>query len=294
MIRDSSAAINDCAHTSTLTCGHHHHSHNRAQSWVCVGLLLSFGTIIKPTMNVFDCRWQIKASAAAAAGSPPLSSDAVASDTFNLSVMLCHVHSWSISVSYRCQLRAKNRHIGIGWKWRTRSNTSVSYIMCTFVPLGAYTGQNCVEAFTKCPLFTVCTDRYYACTRKIVTRCWMWVLFIFFAVSRCRFGRCSRTNNSRRRLPHHSASSVPARSCSSAGTDASALSVPAITCCNDQTSSGSWPHVCIHCAWVSCSLSWFVFTLNEVLLCLSLHHLSGTLYLYTFVLLTSCQPSNAN
>ena len=40
-----------------------------------------------------------KASAAAATTSPLMSSDAAASDTSDLSVTLCHVHSWSILVS---------------------------------------------------------------------------------------------------------------------------------------------------------------------------------------------------
>jgi len=62
MIRDSSSsvAINDYPHTRTLTHGHHHHSLGHAQSCVSVGLVWSFGTIIKPRMNVFDCRRQIK------------------------------------------------------------------------------------------------------------------------------------------------------------------------------------------------------------------------------------------
>jgi len=87
MIRDSSSsvAINDYPHTRTLTHGHHHHSLGHAQSCVSVGLVWSFGTIIKPRMNVFDCRRQIKGIAT---GSPTLSSDA-ASDTFHLSVTLC-------------------------------------------------------------------------------------------------------------------------------------------------------------------------------------------------------------
>ena len=40
-----------------------------------------------------------KASAAAATTSPLMSSDAAASDTSDLSITLCHVHSWSILVS---------------------------------------------------------------------------------------------------------------------------------------------------------------------------------------------------
>jgi len=61
MTRDSSAAINDYP-THTLT-------HGRAQSCISIGLVWSFGTIIKPRMM-------------------PLSSDAEALDTFGLSVTL--------------------------------------------------------------------------------------------------------------------------------------------------------------------------------------------------------------
>jgi len=71
MIRDSSMAINDWRiyprlaaviypHTHALTYGRRCHSRSRAQSYVSVGLVWSFGTIIKPRMNVFDCRQQIK------------------------------------------------------------------------------------------------------------------------------------------------------------------------------------------------------------------------------------------
>ena len=44
----------------TLTHGRRRHSRDRAQSCISVGRVWSFGTIIKPRMNVFDCRWQIK------------------------------------------------------------------------------------------------------------------------------------------------------------------------------------------------------------------------------------------
>jgi len=73
-----------------------------------------------------------------------------------------------------------------------------------------------------------------------------------FVVSRCRFGRCTRTNNSRRWQPHHSASSVSAGSCSSSRSDASTLSVSAVNGCNDQASSGSWSNVRLHFSQVCC------------------------------------------
>jgi len=90
MIWDSSTAINDWqiypglgaviySHTHTLTHGHRRHSRSHAQSCVSVGLVWSFGTIIKPRLNMSDCRQQIIGIRPAATGSPPLSSDVVAS-----------------------------------------------------------------------------------------------------------------------------------------------------------------------------------------------------------------------
>jgi len=80
-------------HTHILTHGRRRHSRGRAQSCcVSVGLMWSFGAIIKPRMNAFDCRRQITGTDTTAAGMPPLSS-------FDLSAMLCHVCLWSVSVS---------------------------------------------------------------------------------------------------------------------------------------------------------------------------------------------------
>ena len=71
MIRDSSMAINDWRiyprlvpviylHRCTLTRGRRSQSCGHAQSCISVGLVWSFGTIIKSRMKVFDCRQQIK------------------------------------------------------------------------------------------------------------------------------------------------------------------------------------------------------------------------------------------
>ena len=87
----------------------------------CLALLLNLEWML-------DCRWLIKgirhrcnrfAAAVIRCG--------VESDTFHLSVTLYSVCSWSMSVSYRYQLRKKNQCISIGWKWRTRSNTINSH-----------------------------------------------------------------------------------------------------------------------------------------------------------------------
>jgi len=95
MIRDSSMAINDWRiyprlvaviylYRRTLTHGRRSHSCGHAQSCISVGLVWSFGTIIKSRMKVFDCRRQTTDQR----HPPPLSSHAAASDTFDLSVML--------------------------------------------------------------------------------------------------------------------------------------------------------------------------------------------------------------
>ena len=97
-IRDSSTAISDwqiypqlgseiCLHTRTLPHGCHHHSCSHAQSCVSVSLMWSFGTIIKPRINVFDCRRQVKGIRC------HWNWFVATSDTFDLSVTLCHVRS---------------------------------------------------------------------------------------------------------------------------------------------------------------------------------------------------------
>jgi len=97
---------------------------HRAQSCVSVGLVWSFGTIVKPRMNVSVCRRQIKTIHRHC-------------NCFAAAVIRCgsvgHISSFCHAVS-----RPLMKHISIGWKWRTRSNTIFKYMsyrtgemMCT-------------------------------------------------------------------------------------------------------------------------------------------------------------------
>jgi len=91
-IRDSSTAISDwqiytqlgseiCLHPTTWL------SSSFMQPCVSVSLMWSFGTIIKPRINVFDCRRQVKGIRC------HWNWFAATSDTFDVSVTLCHVRS---------------------------------------------------------------------------------------------------------------------------------------------------------------------------------------------------------
>jgi len=118
MIPDSSVAINNWQLTTgesthdwrgsdlpPHTCPHTRPSSSLTQQCsvvlhICHGSLMwSFGTIIKSRMNPFDCQRQIKGICCSCNRFAALSSDAAALDTFDLSVTLCHVRSWSISLS---------------------------------------------------------------------------------------------------------------------------------------------------------------------------------------------------
>jgi len=120
MIPDSSVAINKWQLTTgesthdwrgsdlpPHTCPHTRPSSSLMQQCSVVlrichgGLMWSFGTIIKSRMNPFDCQRQIKGICCSCNRFAALSLDAAAAalDTFDLSVTLCHVRSWSISLS---------------------------------------------------------------------------------------------------------------------------------------------------------------------------------------------------
>jgi len=111
--------------------------------------------------------------------------------------------------------------------------------------------------FWECPLFLFLCQPFAILFICFALRLYFYLLTItsvYLSVLRCRFGRCTRADNPRWRQPCQSASPVSARSCPSPWTNASALPFPAVDGSNDQTSFGSWSHICLHFPWVGCIL----------------------------------------